>query len=366
MKILQLEVEGFRSLKHVVWKPGDLNVVIGPNASGKSNLLKVLEMLKAAAEGRLKRHVMREGGMGSLVWDAKVEDIVFGLNLSEGVDYRLALRRLGDSSSYGIASEECHDSLECREDELGISSANFKGSKAKPNEETRLSQQSCHCDERVGSYLASWGLYQDFVTARGSVVRSDTIAMYESHVDPDGSNLIPTLHTLYTGNRSFKEDVNDAMAAAFGDDFDELIFAPVADQRIVMRVRWKSLATEQPAANLSDGTLRFLYLLAVLADPEPPGLIAIDEPETGLHPRMMALVAELAVHAARRTQVILTTHSSDFLDGFYKLGSPTVSVAENRGGETLLRVLEGEELQYWLKRYTLGDLFRTTELEQME
>lgn len=81
---------------------------------------------------------------------------------------------------------------------------------------------------------------------------------------------------------------------------------------------------------------------------------------------MMAVIAEGAAHAARKSQVILTTHSSDFLDGFYKQTTPTVTVAENREGETHLRVLEGDELKYWLKRYSLGELFRTTELEQME
>jgi predicted ATPase len=151
------------------------------------------------------------------------------------------------------------------------------------------------------------------------------------------------------------------MRAAFGDDFDELVFPPAADQRIQLRIRWKSLT----AADLSDGTLRFLLLLTILTSPSPPPLIAIDEPETGLHPSMFPIIAEYAVDAATRTQVIFTTHSSQFLDALTDT-KPTTTVAKWENGETILKVLAGEQLDYWLKEYSLGALFKSGELEEME
>ncbi len=156
------------------------------------------------------------------------------------------------------------------------------------------------------------------------------------------------------------------MSAAFADSFDELIFPPAADQRVQLRVNWKHLKRSQPSAMLSDGTLRFLWLMTILANHSPPPLIVIEEPEVGLHPSMFPIVAEYAAQAAERTQVIFTTHSADFLDAFRDAGAaPTTTVTQWRDGATALKVLEGDELAYWLREYTLGQLFRSSELEQI-
>src|SRR5262249_3370801 len=136
-------------------------------------------------------------------------------------------------------------------------------------------------------------------------LRQAAVARMDRRIAPDGQNLIPVLHTLYTGDREFKRTVDAAMRAAFGGDYEEIVFPPAADQRVQLRIRWRSLRTEQSAANLSDGTLRFLLLVAIFASPGSGGLIAVDEPETGLHPSMFPIIAELAREASERSQVIL-------------------------------------------------------------
>ena len=155
------------------------------------------------------------------------------------------------------------------------------------------------------------------------------------------------------------------MRAAFSEDFEGLEFPPAADQRIQLRVHWKSLEQGRSAADLSDGTLRFLFLIAILANPNPPALICIDEPEIGLHPSMLPIVAEYAVDASQRSQVVFSTHSPDFLNAFRET-PPTTTVVSWQDGETHLRVVSGETLDYWLQQYSLGDLFRSSELEAME
>ena len=109
-----------------------------------------------------------------------------------------------------------------------------------------------------------------------------------------------------------------------------------------------------------------LFLLAVLANPSPPPLIAIDEPETGLHPRMFPIIAELAAAASEKSTVIFTTHSPQFLDAFPKDCVPTTTVAELRDGETHLTRLDDDDLKRWLKDYTtLGQMFVSGELEAL-
>jgi len=212
--------------------------------------------------------------------------------------------------------------------------------------------------------LASWCVYHDVHVDQGASVRQPAVARFEKTVEPDGQNLVPVLHTLYEGDRDFKSDVDDAMRAAFGEDYVQLVFPPAADQRIQLRLRWRSLQREQSAADLSDGTLRFLFLLAVLATPSPSPVIAIDEPETGLHPSMFPIVAEYAAQAAEKSQVILTTHSPQFLDAFCET-RPTTTVAKSENGETVLKTVNGQELERWLKEYSLGTLFRSGELEEL-
>src|SRR6185369_4743105 len=207
-----------------------------------------------------------------------------------------------------------------------------------------------------------WSIYQDLRVDRESPIRQASVARFEKRIDSDGQNLVPVLHTLYSEDRSFKNTVDAALRAAFGGDYEELSFPPAADQRVQLRLRWRSLQSGQPAANLSDGTLRFLLLVAILANPDPGDLIAIDEPETGLHPSMFPILAELAAEAAERTQVIFTTHSPQFLDAF-RDEPPTTTVAEWVEGETRLSTIDGEELKRWLESYSLGSLFRSGSLE---
>lgn len=393
MKITQLNIEGFRSLKNVRWSPGDLNVIIGPNGTGKSNLLRFLELISVSAQGRLGKYVQSLGGMDPIVWDGEATSIKFVLETKPAASeldpecYELELVRLGSGSSYKIENERLINSHKKRK---GIEKNPFKFLERRAkmavifdeNERTFVTPEEFVSDEESllsvasGPFsnnhfippfqreLASIAVYRDLNTNTDAPIRQSAISRMEKRVDPDGQNLISVMHTLYTGDRDFKNDINSAMRAAFGDDFEELIFPPAADQRVQLRIRWKSLRREQSAAELSDGTLRFLFLLTVLASPSLAPIIAIDEPETGLHPSMLPLVAEYAVDASKRSQIVLTTHSPQFLDAFVEV-KPTTTVAKWVDGSTSLQTLRKEDLDYWLKEYSLGNLFRSGELEQM-
>jgi predicted ATPase len=397
VKILNLRVEGFRSLKSVDWSPGDLNVVIGPNGSGKSNLLRVLELVSASARKELAVSIQSSGGIRPLLWDGEADAIEFGLRTTPldfklepqryALEYRVKLVPVGKASAYRVQSEILFNDYRVRtgkqKDPFKFLEREKLGAKIFDEENRALTapEDSVVEDETLLSIaagpfsrnrvlthfqeqLANWTVYQYLDVGQNAVIRQPAVTRLEKRIQSDGQNLINVLHTLYTSDRDFKREINAAMKAAFGDDFEELVFPPAADQRIQLRVRWKSLRREQSAADLSDGTLRFLFLLAVLAGPDPPPLVAIDEPETGLHPSMLPIVAEYAVDAARRTQVILTTHSPQFLDAFQET-VPTTTVVEWAEGETKLKTISGESLDYWLKESSLGALYRSGELEDM-
>jgi predicted ATPase len=120
------------------------------------------------------------------------------------------------------------------------------------------------------------------------------------------------------------------------------------------------LSTPVSATRLSDGTIRFMALLAVLLNPAPPPLICIEEPELGLHPDAVAILAQLLVDASRRTQLIVTTHSDILISGLSE-NSDSVLVCDYAGGTRLERV-DPDRLEDWLSQYRLGEIWRIGEL----
>jgi predicted ATPase len=388
MRILNLEAKGFRSLRDITWSPGDLNVLIGPNGSGKTNLVLLLRLIAQSARGKLGDFVLRQGGIAPLLWDRKGGEFSFQLGLTpdeaapSGSTYSLRIVSRGKEGFYRIQEEHL---LPRHGDGAHFLARGARGGQVLREEGRgwiRLDPDALSAEETLlaacgglialaqdknpaapyQKYLAGWSIYDPLPVDSGAKVREPVVARYATRVDEDQGNLINVLHTLYTGNRQFKKDVNATLRAAFGDEFEELVFPPAADQRVQLRVRWKSLESEIPAADLSAGTLRFLFLVTVLAMPEPPPLIVIEEPEESLHPAMLPIIAEHAVDAALRTQVVFTTHSPDFLDAFGDT-RPTTTVLECREGQTVLATLAEDRLAYWLQAYSLGKLFTSGVLE---
>jgi predicted ATPase len=398
VKIKSISIEGYRSLKKVEWQPGNLNIIIGPNGAGKSNLLRFLEMLSVAAKGRLARYVQASGGIKPLLWDSQADAISCRLESSIGEDdankadicgeslvYEILLRQIGSGFDYRV-EKEALDPGNC---DLRTGDNNHQGYLQRQKHEGYIYNDDAQklvmpedvivddelllavaaspfARSKQISYfqklVASWSIYHDLHVHQESNIRQPSVSRYETMVAPDGQNLVSVLHTLYTGSREFKYSIDNAMKAAFGSEYEELVFPPAADQRIQLRIRWSSLTHEQTAADMSDGTLYFLLLMTILTNPSPPAFIAVDEPETGLHPSMLPIIAEHAVDVAQRSQVVFTTHSSQFLDAFHD-SRPVTTVASWQNGETSLKVLRGDDLDYWLRSYTLGSLFVSGELE---
>src|SRR5712692_2445371 len=141
------------------------------------------------------------------------------------------------------------------------------------------------------------------------------------------------------------------------EDLDVLI----ESNRVQVFLQEKNLKYGVPATRLSDGTLRWISLLAILLHPSPPPLVCLEEPELGLHPDMMPTLADLLREAAERMQLIVTTHSNALVDALTDTPEAII-VCEKEGGVTALKRLSSEELKPWLEKYTLGPLWRSGEI----
>ena len=366
MYVQSLKVSGFMSFKDVVWNPEPLNVLIGPNGSGKSNLLRALELIRASAAGNLRDFVLSKGGLPRLLWGGSAQEVEFRIGSgitpsqppAEQDAYSLSLVQVPQSASFRVKAESLKLSDQSAPvflrdgDALTVEQG---AAKRLPDTETYLSLLSALWTDPVPymfqQQLRAWAIYQDLHVDEDAPIRRSAVSRRETRISYCGQNLIPVLKTLYEGD--FKDSIDSGMLAAFPDDYAELSFPQTEPNRIQLYVRRKHGRREDSAADLSDGTLRFLLLLTILATPDPPPLIAIDEPESGLHPSMLPIVAESAAQAATRTQVILSTHSPQMLDAFGDT-LPATTVFNWAGDHTELKTVGPEELKKWVEDYSLG------------
>ena len=349
MSLEEIQIEGFRSLKSVTWKPGRLNVLIGPNGGGKSNLLRALDLLRIAATGGLKETILRMGGMTPLVWDGEARRIKLKLTLAGSIGYELDLLRVGNTGGYNVGRELLDSGFQLR---------------IRAETETALSRLT-YSEEgfALASEMRLWSIHHDMRVDENAELRRAAVTRSERRTEPDGQNLVAVLHTLYTSDSEFEEFIDSSMTTAFPDDYEKLRFSPAEDGRVQMRLKRKHRKRPDSASDLSDGTLRFLLLLAILGSSDLAPLIAIDEPEAGLHPRMLPIIAAVAANTAIKSQVIFTTQSPQFLDAFDKDDPLTVTVVGTNGAETILKTVAGDDLKYWIENYSLGKFAFSGEAE---
>ena len=199
-------------------------------------------------------------------------------------------------------------------------------------------------------------LYRSWTFGPLAGVRREQSAQGRSDVLNDGGENLALVfskirsrvkHDLIESMRKLYDGIEDIHLTIDGGNV--LLFLEEADGR------------EIPATRLSDGTLRYMSLLAILLHPSPPPLVAIEEPELGLHPDVVPHLAELLIRASTRTQLVVTTHSRLLVDALTD-HPECVVVCSKEAGESRLERLDPESLRAWLAKYTLGDLWSKGEL----
>lgn len=361
-----------------------LNVLIGPNGSGKSNCIEAISLMRAAP--RDYRDVLRRGGgVREWLWKGAPEErghmawVVSNPVGSQPIRHALMFEAVGQN--FWLAQES-------------VQSSQHNGSQESPEVFYHYAQGqptirvqagsgaiyramdpgSLDLDRSILAQRRDPDSYPEFASLASNyerirIYREWTFGLNAIFREPqkadlpndvlaeDFSNLGLFLNRLKTRHPAAARAILDGLT----DLYDGLSEFNVLIEGGTVQVFFTEGEFVIPATRLSDGTLRYLCLLAILCDPNPPPLICIEEPELGLHPDVLPKLADHLLAASRRTQLIVTTHSDVLVDAM-SAQPEAVVVCEKQNGATSMTRLAGDELQGWLQKYRLGELWIRGEL----
>ena len=361
---------------------GPLNVLIGPNGSGKSNLIAALGLLQAAPSD-IAAPIRETGGMSEWLHKCEPRDRTGSIGADVDSPYHGRLR-------YGLYVEEQSLRFRLRAELISVrvrEAQDRQGSfhtcyhyqrgfgtlhprdgvrrvlavKDLDPEQSVLSQlKDPHGSPEItdlGKLFARIRIYRDWALGpRALSRRPQPSDLPNRFLAEDASNLGLVLNRLRRTPSAKKRLLEAARKLYDGlTDFDVIV------EGGTVQVFLEESGITVPATRLSDGTLRYLSLLAILCHDDPPPLVCIEEPELGLHPDLMPTIASLLREASTRCQLVVTTHSDVLVDALTE-EPETVVVCEKHEGRTMLRRLGHEDLSQWLARYSLGELWMKGEI----
>jgi len=371
-----------------------LNVLIGPNAAGKSNVIETMSLLRAAPDD-LTRPIREGGGISEWLWKGArgtpTAEIDVTISYPEGLQplrYRLAFTMVGqrmelvDEAVENAAPESHHDdayfyyryqrgrpALNVRsvvEAPPGAATGRIKRAVRREDlipDQSVLSQRKDPDQYPELTYLgrsfASIALYREWDLGRFTAPRlPQKPDLPSDFLLEDASNLGLVLNDL-----QHQGDTKEQIIARLNHFYPAItdITTRLQGGTVQIFVHERGMSQPIPATRLSDGTLRYLCLLAVLLHPAPPPLICIEEPELGMHPDVIPALAEMLVAASQRTQLIVTTHSETLVSALTEIPEAVI-VCERDDAGTKLRRLDPDQMKHWLTQYSLGELWRMGEI----
>ena len=353
MRLDTIEVTGFKSIRELKLKLRRLNVLIGANGAGKSNFIALFRLLNEMVEQRFQLFVRQQGGAdGFLHFGQKSTDkitiyLTFGQNGYDcawvpTVDDRLIFAHERCLFFGGQWTSQYSESL---------------GSGHEESKLPRFAKKDHYTSvpDHVYNSLISWKVYHFHDTSDSAQVKKIGDINDNLYLRPDASNLAALLYRLQQTASTQYEMIRDTirMIAPFFDDF---ILRPMPENENKIRLEWREQGSDYPflAYHLSDGTLRFMCLATLLLQPRLPATILIDEPELGLHPYAITVLASLMRSAATKTQVIVSTQSVSLVNQF---DPEDLLIVERRDQATIIEPLDAQRLAGWLEEYALGELW---------
>jgi predicted ATPase len=358
-----------------------LNVLIGPNGSGKSNLIEALGLLRAAPL-HLAAPVRDGGGIRDWLWKgtpgatAAIEVVVDNPKGKQPLRHVIEFTEVAQKFELVDERIENAEPYPNKPDDVYFY---YRFQRGKPvlnivgEQERYLQREDVASDESIlsqrkdpdqypeithlGQVYSRFRLYREWSFGRYTAPRQPQKADQPNEfLEPDGANLGLVL------NRLRRElDVKRSLLENLRELYDGIEDYDVSVEGGTVQVFFQESGFAIPATRLSDGTLRYLCLLAILCDPKPPPLVCIEEPELGLHPDILPTIARLLQEASSKTQLVVTTHSDILVDQFSETPESVV-VCEKSEGQTTMKRLDGSKLSRWLEKYRLGALWTKGEI----
>jgi len=381
--ITKIAISGYRSLRDVRLSLGPLNVVTGANGSGKSSLYRAVRLLADIAQGRIIASLAAEGGLPSTLWAGpeqfsramkRGDDPVQGTVRKASVSLKLGFA--GDDYGYAMdlglplpprsTSKFARDPAIKTEsqwtgDTLGRN--NVFAARNGPSVRIRddggawrqimahldaFDSMMTHCSDPreapellfLRERMRQWRFYDHFDTGREAPARRPQIGTYTPVLASDGADLAAAVQTIREIGNPIELD--EAIADAFPGCRVDIASS---DGYFELLMSQHGLLRPLKAAELSDGTLRYLLLVAALLSPRPPALMILNEPETSLHPDLLPALARLIAQAAKNSQIIVVTHAAALITGLEAAADVTRIVLEKHLGETLV---QADDVPKWV------------------
>jgi len=365
-----ITVHGFKSIERQTIELGALNVLIGANGSGKSNLLSALSFFRASALGNLDALVKRLGGADRLLYHGKksTKSCFFSCEEAEFSYEKTLIPVAGDRLA---VAKEGLSILESKvEWSEGGSDIDNLEEQLRDEEKQHLSELVAQgkitddeAEDRRGAFpsakqhIEGWRMYHLHDTTATAAVKSTCNVDDNRYLREDASNLAAYLYWLKLKQPSEYRRVVSIIQLAI-PYFEDFVLEPLRRNDRTIRLEWKQRNSDAyfDADSLSDGSLRFVGLATLLNQPKwaMPRLIVIDEPELGLHPLAIRLLAEMLDAASEKTQILVATQSVTLLDNF---PIEQVIVADHDGRGSLFRRLKADDYQMWLESFSVGELW---------
>ena len=364
-----ISIKGFKSIRDVDVELRDINVLIGANGSGKSNFLEALTFLQAIhSEGpagimreneALRLYVARAGGANRLLHfgSQKTEAMEVHIQFQDPINqYRITLVAADTDTlliGHATASYSLMPSKEFTIEDRFLPHDN----------EVDIGESGMNkLDNEFSKVVSNWRLYHFHDTSRSAPMKKTAHLHDNRYLRPDGSNLAAFLYLLRE-KHEFEYGFIQKTVRMVAPFFDEFVLEPMALNEDTIRLEWKHKGTDAyfDVSSLSDGTLRFIALATLLQQPKElrPSVILLDEPELGMHPLGITLLAAMVNSASVDTQVILATQSPMLLDYFEP---EEVVVADRVDGATEFTRFTSEGLAVWLENYSIGELWEMNDL----